>query len=98
VKTEIFSEKPSFRNLGPRKFVPSPQTRRQVSATDHYYNRLCQSGRRDIPLFRCQNPGRLLKSFAAKLVDYVLYTLIVVKFEKITIQENSRISHNSKND
>jgi len=31
---EIFSEKKSFRNLGPRKFFPFPQTRRQVSATD----------------------------------------------------------------
>ena len=31
---EIFSEKTSFgRNLGPRNFFPSPQTRRQVSTT-----------------------------------------------------------------
>jgi len=29
-----FFEKTSFRNLGPRKICPSPQTRRQVSATD----------------------------------------------------------------
>src|SRR6218665_2949519 len=28
----FFQKKPSFRNLGPRKFLPSPQTRRQVSA------------------------------------------------------------------
>src|SRR6218665_1601205 len=34
VKIEIFSEKTSFRNLGPRKICPSPQTRRQVSATE----------------------------------------------------------------
>src|SRR6218665_3864786 len=33
VKMEFFSEKSSFRNFGPRKFFPSPQTRRQVSAT-----------------------------------------------------------------
>jgi len=30
---EVFPEKTSFRNFGPRKFFPSPQTRRQVSAT-----------------------------------------------------------------
>ena len=28
-------EKTSLRNLGPRKICPSPQTRRQVSATDY---------------------------------------------------------------
>ena len=34
VKMEIFPEKASFRNLGPRKkFVRPPQTRHQVSAT-----------------------------------------------------------------
>ena len=31
-----FSEKRSFRNLGPRKIFPSLQTRRQVSATAWY--------------------------------------------------------------
>src|SRR6218665_2539154 len=33
LKREIFPEKTSFRNLGPQKKIPSPQTRRQVSAT-----------------------------------------------------------------
>ena len=30
----FFRKKSSSRNLGPRKFFPSPQTRRQVSAAD----------------------------------------------------------------
>jgi len=32
-KRKFFRKKTSFRNLGPRKFFPYPQTRRQVSAT-----------------------------------------------------------------
>ena len=36
-KWAFFSEKKSFRNFRPRKFFPSPQTRRQVSATGFSY-------------------------------------------------------------
>src|SRR6218665_3187870 len=33
VKMDIFPKNTSFRNVGPRKINPPPQTRRQVSAT-----------------------------------------------------------------
>src|SRR6218665_2426238 len=48
VKMEIFPQKPSFRNLGLRAFIPPPQTRRQVSAYACVCARACSEDMWDL--------------------------------------------------